>query len=159
VGTPLEIRKVQPGVYDVKLEPVGAGYIASARSGDQDLLENPSLSVSVNTPPHVEVVMCADEASIEGAVIFKGTPVERAGVVLMPISGKRPPLVGATGGKGLFSVGAIPPGDYRIYAFDSLENVEYMNPAVLATFGPGTPVHVEPNGRVEGQFEMILGER
>jgi hypothetical protein len=86
----------------------------------------------------------------------RGKPAEKTGIVGVPISGHHPPLIGATTGNGgHFLIGTVPPGDYRLYAFDDLKKIEYMDQTVLATFGAGITVHVDPNGHVETQLEMI----
>lgn len=48
-----------------------------------------------------------------------------------------------------FSLRDIPPGDYRLYAWDDLDDVEYRNPQYLKTFqNKSTSLTVDGNAPI-----------
>ena len=52
----------------------------------------------------------------------------------------------------------VPPGDYRILAFDTPQRLEYRNPVVLRTYeSKGQVVHIAAGQKVASAFAVLLG--
>ena len=60
---------------------------------------------------------------------------------------------------GKYVLPQVPPGDYRILAFDTPQRLEYRNPVVLRTYeSKGQIVHVAAGQKVQVTVELIKGE-
>jgi hypothetical protein len=161
----LAIDNVQPGSYWVRVQ-ASRGYATSVRSGTTDLLHEPLVvGPGGNTPP-IEITMFDDTATIEGTVDGitpptsppgtaeaqpeTGAPVAPAGpapahIYCIPLpdsSGEATQIPVAPDGS--FSSQPLPPGTYRLLAFDREQlQLEYRNPEAMKTYdnmGPAVRV-------------------
>jgi hypothetical protein len=61
---------------------------------------------------------------------------------------------------GHFTLTTIPPGDYKLFAWEDLEFGAYNNPDMLRKYeNLGTPVNVEPSGTVNVDVKLIPAGR
>ncbi len=127
-----KIEELLPGRYEVGCSNSEGLFIASAKLGDQDVLEN-GVEVGGNAGGVLEVVLSAGGAELTGTVqADDGEPLQGATVVLLPEAKYRRSasryVTGATDRAGNFRLKFIRPGKYSVLAFDELEGAEYMDP-------------------------------
>jgi hypothetical protein len=94
----------------------GAGYVASAKFGDIDVLRGEFPIGSAAGELHVTIR--GDSAIVQGTVTFQGQPAQGAQVYLIPASGDGTGLKIVFGyPEGHYEIQGVPPGDYRIKAW------------------------------------------
>lgn len=153
--------QLAPGKYALdKVTGEGFFYLQSARCGSADLMHEPLVVPRQGDVPPIELMLRDDGGAITGAV--HGAKSLVSVVVAVPENGSmqtpRQAIVSGTEPK--FSFTNLAPGDYRVYAFDTMAQFEYSNPAVLADYSSkGVHITVSSKGHVEVDVEwMHIGE-
>lgn len=181
-GNPPALVGVAPGRYWVQVNPSGpAGmYFPSVTSGPKDLLRTPLVVPFGASVPPIEITVRYDaaliEATIEGtssgtvAGSTSGAVVSssRSGsfqlgggpaVYCIPLDGGRVREFSDQFGGGIYVLAQIPPGDYRILAFDSPQQLEYRNAEAMRAYeSKGKVVHVTPGQKLQVQLQPIRSE-
>lgn len=148
------IRNIVPGRYSVRIYPVRQGYIQSAQSGDADLLRDSLVVPAGGQVPPIEITLRDDAASLDGNVSLQ--TAQRSWVVLVPQQGSLDPQLIQADTTGHFQTANLPPGAYKLFAFDSVDDLEYSNPAVLAQYSSKAgSVTVSANGKSSVTLELI----
>jgi len=124
-------------------------YVESIRSGDQDVLRN-GFTTSGSEHIELEIVLASDGGRVEGVVSdADDKPVMGATVVLIPsdpalrawpdFSGE-----GVTDQSGHFELKNAAPGEYKLFAWDDIEENSWFDPGVLKDYeAKGEPVTVK----------------
>jgi hypothetical protein len=116
---PGALTGVIPDKYklDVRVAGNGAGYVASAKLGEMDVLHG-EFPVGGSTSGELHATIRGDSASIEGQVTLGGQPAVGAQIYLIPTTG------GGAGYKlgfgdleGHYKITGVAPGDCRIQAW------------------------------------------
>jgi hypothetical protein len=138
-------------------------YVKSIRSGQTDVLLD-GLEVAGSTPPAIELVISPRAAQATGVVIGGKSqkPVPGATVVLVPQEKTRSARSeyyksALTGASGRFTITGIPPGDYRVYVFDDVENGAWMDPEFLKDY-EGEKLTLEDSARANLQLKLDIVE-
>jgi hypothetical protein len=116
-----------------------------------------------NTPPEpVEIVVGRSPGRVEGTVRDAlGNPVAHPTVVLVPSPPHRNNSdlyrQGPADLSGKFSIQTVPPGAYKIFAWDSPPYGEpWQNADFIAAYEAiGAPVQIEPNSATSVQVRVI----
>jgi hypothetical protein len=138
------INGVHPGRYRVHVETYGA-YVASLVSGTQNLSLGAEMIVRPGTPPEpLEIMLRSDGGNVVGTIDESTKVADGAGVVLAPLAGGEARLAEISQPEFAFS--DLAPGEYRVYLFKDVENIEYANPEVLRGFKGSQNVHVTAGG-------------
>ncbi|HZI50468.1 MAG TPA: carboxypeptidase regulatory-like domain-containing protein, partial [Terriglobia bacterium] len=130
------LENVQPGEYYVSVSGLpGDAYVARAGSNARDVLEG-FLQVGYETQPIVDILLAFDGGQISGSVVDAGgKPAIGASVVLVPDTMRRhrPDLyrVVTSDNNGAFSIRGIPPGRYKVFAWEFVEPYAYANPEFM----------------------------
>lgn len=162
----LVLENVRPGRYWVEIDPY-QGYIASAVAGSVDLLRQPLVVGPGGASPPIDIVLRDDGAAIEGTV--EGMPASPVGARAENISLARSPegayvycipLADSPGRfaatsvqpEGSFKFQQLPPGTYRVLAFErQQEELQYQDAEVMGAYeGKGPVVRL-----VAGQTEQV----
>ncbi|MBL8178765.1 MAG: carboxypeptidase regulatory-like domain-containing protein [Bryobacterales bacterium] len=104
-------------------------FVKSVRMGDIDVMEN-GLTVSGTPVSGVDVVISPKGAEVSGTVTDKdGKLLAAAAVVLHPLSAKPSrqaelQRMASADQNGAFRFRGLPPGEYRLYAFEGIEGGE-----------------------------------
>ncbi len=133
-GRPVMVfRNVDPGKYTALLTPQPPWYVQSASYGPTNLLTD-DLSIAGGQSYPIEVVLRNDGAGLSGTVRSGDAGPSPAMVVVVPqAAGKlNPRVIRSTDGN--FSISGLAPGDYLVFAFDQLGNLEYTNPDALEPY-------------------------
>lgn len=165
----LVIQNVRPGRYRVRVTS-GVGFAASILSGGTDLLHQP-LAVGMggsNSP--IEVTLRDDGAEVNGTVEDAtrrdrrpdqnedGTPQYH--VYFVPVGGSPGQFRQTIGGPdGTFAQEQLPPGTYRVLAFDrEQEDLEYASEEALRKFeSKGQIIHIGAGQKERLRLRLIPG--
>ena len=121
-GTSFAFKDLLPGSYSLRLRPNPPFYIASATLAGQDIGAG-EFSLSQGAGP-IAIVLRDDGGSIEGdSVDADGQPAP--GGIMALRNGN---IVVAQSGTGHFKLLNLAPGDYTVYAWTDISQVEYANP-------------------------------
>ncbi|MGA2610436.1 MAG: carboxypeptidase-like regulatory domain-containing protein [Terriglobia bacterium] len=138
-------------------------YVKSAREGGSDVLES-GLTISRSQPPsRLEIVLSSDGGRVDGSVLQEQHPVSGAWVVLVPDPPHREReeiySMKATDAFGHFSLLGLPPGDFKLFAWEPVQGTNYTDPDFFKAFEDrGTPVHIGERQQQTVQLEVITSE-
>jgi protocatechuate 3,4-dioxygenase beta subunit len=135
-------------------------YLKAVRLGGSDVLAS-GLSVSRKQPPGaIEVVLNPNGGRIDGRVLKEDKPFSGAVVVLVPEEGRRKEerfyKSTSTDQDGQFSIRGITPGDYTLFAWETVEHGAYMDPDFLRPYKDrGKQIRVDEGSKLNAQLESI----
>jgi len=160
----LVIENVYDGTYGVRVFGYPEEYyVKSVREGGSEVLES-RLTISRSQPPTpLEIILSPAGGRVDGSVLHDGHPIGGAWVVLAPDPPHRDRedmySMKATDGFGRFSLLGLPPGDFKLFAWEPTQGTNYMDPDFYEAFeGRGTPVHIEERQQQTLQVEVITAE-
>lgn len=161
----LTLENVQPGDYLLRVSGIPAnGYVRAARSGSRDLLEE-FVNVQYDNSATLDIQLAFEGGQLAGTVIDAGgKPVEETTVVLVPDAARRHRpdqyRVSSSGPDGQFSLGGIPPGDYKVFAWDSVESNAWVNANFMSNYEElGSAVSFGANAKTSAQIRVIPQSR
>jgi 5-hydroxyisourate hydrolase-like protein (transthyretin family) len=152
------LRNVATGTYELSVFPIPAGYFLEAGGGLGSL--ETSVTVAGSYPlPSLELILRSASAWIDGTV-SSDKPAARAFVVLAPQGERhnhaRYYKTAVTNPFGKFVIRSVPPGDYKLFAWESIETGAYLDPDFLRGYEDrGQDLHVEDGAHVDVQIEII----
>ncbi len=134
-------------------------YLKSARMEGNDVLEE---GLTVSGPPRdsLELVVSPNGGRIEGAVLKEQKPFSGATVALVPEEkrrGRRELYKTATTDQyGRFTLRGIPPGEYKLFAWEEIEPGAHQDPEFLKPYEKlGHEVKAEEGSRVSAELKLI----
>jgi hypothetical protein len=131
-------------------------FVKSIRLGNADVLNGP-LHISGKPSALLEVVIGKNVGAIDGQVLTdRQAPVAEASVVLVPDVRWRTDLIrsASTDASGRFHIDRVPPGDYKVFSCEEVEDGAWYDPEFLrAVENRGTPAHI-----LEGRTETVRVE-
>jgi hypothetical protein len=148
---------VQPGTYRVRTGCSPGGYAAALNSGGIDLLRQPLVAGFGAAIPPIDVTLRDDGAQINGSI--ENWPVNGPNQPMRSFSGTAAviaflPLPDSSGQfcqtwvspTGEFNLTQVPPGEYRVIAFDHQpQELEYESPEAIAKYeGIGQVLRLVP---------------
>jgi hypothetical protein len=158
------IENVLPGEYVVSVHGLPADYyIKDVRTDDHDALDR--LLVSGRPRGTLSVVLGPAGGRVDGVVVDdRGRAVPGVQAALIPA--KRPARAdlyktAITDGSGRFDIRGIPPGDYRVLAWESLEAFGYFDEDVARLsepYGVSLRISGAPAQRVEVKVILISAQ-
>jgi hypothetical protein len=140
-----------PGNFRVNITPIPEGaYVKSIRLGNADVL---NAGLRLERPPAVplEIVVGTNPGAIEGA-----TAAADVSIVLVPDVRLRTDLFESTvsDSSGRFRFDRIPPGNYKIFAWQEVENGAWFDPEFLRTYeNGGQPIQVTEGTTLKVQVQ------
>jgi Carboxypeptidase regulatory-like domain len=146
-------KSVPPGSYKVVSYGFGNQCVGSLSSGGTDLLRE-DLTVmggSAQTAP-IEVSLRSDCATLTGTMNANSPGLDIAVLVMPGSAGMEPKLIHTLGGN--FSFAGLTPGEYTVYAFSDVSDLEYANPESLREFS-GQKVTLGPSEKATVQLNLI----
>jgi hypothetical protein len=132
------IDNIAPGEYRILANtPRPDMYLKDARLDSVDVLNQPWV-ISGPVSGTLSIVLANGAGQLEGNVVNdKSEPVRGIQAVLIPDRSRdRPELyrIATTDQSGHFTMRGIPPGDYKVFAWESIEQYSYYDPDVLVQF-------------------------
>jgi hypothetical protein len=158
IGGRFTLDNVYPGDYDVQVDDIPPGcYLRSAATRGSDILAN-GFSPEHGGP--IDISIGRYGASIYGAVTKDQQPYTGATVTLVPDPPRRsePHLykITSTDQSGHFILDGVAPGDYKVFAWESVEHAAYANSDFLQPFElQGESAHVSQGSRVTVNLTLI----
>ena len=159
------LENVQPGRYWVRADAV-RGYVASVRSGGTDLLHHPLVVPLGGSSTPIEITLRDDSAQLEGTLegipaspaAIEGPQAPTAHIYLLPLpesSGLFREVWTSPGEK--FSALGIPPGEYRVLAFDHPRpDLEYRNEQAMRKYeSKGQVIRLLPGQKERVRLHVI----
>ena len=164
LGTGLTFANLAPGDYQLDISQPGLQdnmkplYIKSMRLGREDALGG--FRIASDTTDSLQVVFTTESGSVEGVALGRtGDPAPNVTVVLVPTNARKrmalyQTLVTASDGR--FRFQGIPPGDYKLFAWEDVETGAWANAEFMRTYeSRGRSVRVSENGKEEVQLSVI----
>ena len=131
------LQGILPGEWELALDSLPEGvWVKSVSFADSRVAGE-----EINIPPGgrgpLQIVMGAGGAQLSGSVTKDGQP-QRASVVLVPAEPELQRFAQAyrtmfTNENGIYVIKNVPPGQYRLFAFESIEPFAWMDPAVMSS--------------------------
>jgi len=137
-----------------------AFYLKSVRLGDADALES-GLDTSRGAAGTLEITISGNGGQIEGsAADSKQKPASGAVVSLVPDVPRRERLMlfktTATDTTGHFSITGIAPGEYKLFAWQQIEDGAYQDPEFLKPYeNQGQAITIREGSRETAQLKVI----
>ncbi len=163
-GNSFEIENVAPGRYWIETTPF-QGYVSSITGGGVDLAREPLSVDAGSTSAPIEITLRNDTGTISGQLNGQaGTTgsaaigeVRQAYIYAVPLYASSAPIAQAgAGSSGQFTISNLPPGSYRVLAFDAQQEIDFHTPEGLAKYaGKGQTVTVEAGGTANAQLDSI----
>jgi hypothetical protein len=112
------VNNVFPLVYTVNSQNLPANsYVKSIRFGGREVS---STGFELTGDGQLEVVLSNTAAVLEGSIAgTDGKPAGNASIVVAPVAGPLPARTGNADARGNFYFANLPPGDYRVAAWDA----------------------------------------
>ncbi|HKH98465.1 MAG TPA: carboxypeptidase-like regulatory domain-containing protein [Candidatus Sulfotelmatobacter sp.] len=158
-----EWKSVPPGNYYVQLAgDVGAGadwFLKSVLAGGREADDS---GISVNGGAVVLDVLASTDGAVADGVVTdkKGEAVANAVIVAEPEAKLRGRMdryrKAVSDQSGRFALHGMPPGEYTVFAWESVEGEAYYNPEFLKGYeGQGSGLHVVEGDRKSVQLQVI----
>ncbi len=150
------------GHYDLRGNLPAGYYVKAARIGDMDVLAS-GLDIGSEATAPLEVVLSPHAGQIAGVVQNPDTqqPAPFSVVVLVPREKERRDRAWyyqtATADRsGSFTLKSVAPGDYKLYAWDEIEDGAYMDPEFMKPFeSKGESISVKESSQLTEQLTLI----
>lgn len=157
----LKVRDVLPGKYSVVVTPTrGDQYVQSAKCGTTDLLREELVVAPGGQLPPIDVVLRDDGAVLTGKVRNTNGDLLTNLLIVPQFAPMQPSRIVSMSGQEEFQSAGLAPGDYKVFAFDSLDQLEYTNPEALGQYASqAATVTLSANGRANVTVDLIhIGE-
>ena len=150
------LQNVEFGKYAVEVNASGGGwYVASVTYGATNL-DNDPIDIEPGPSQPIEIVMKDDVASLSGTVTGNDDANQSATVLVVPARASARIRSFPVTGNGTFQASNLAPGQYKVYCFDSIKDLEYANPEVMKQYsGSATDVSLDPNNTGSVTVQMI----
>jgi hypothetical protein len=154
-----QILDATPGAYRIAMWLTPRFYIKDARYGLTDIL-NSEFEVTGRESQNLEIVLSPNSATLEGIVTnSRGEPAGGAQVVVVPNRFRdRTELFKSASAdqNGRFTVSGIPPGDYKVFAWESIEPYSWFDPEILKRDEQaGKAIRFEESSRMRLDLRVI----
>jgi len=140
-------------------------YVSDVRQGGTSVYDD-GISIGTTLVSPLEVHINTNGGTIEGTVVSAGRQALAAGavVVLMPPTNRRqnPALyrTTSTDDEGSFTMSAVPPGPYKLFAWQSIPAGAHLNPDFMKTYEDrGASITVSAGATVSQPVVLISAER
>ena len=147
------ITGAAPDWYRITVWPLPSGfYLKSAKLGTQEL---PGAVVNLAGSAEVDLVLGTRPGRLSGTVRLKDfdSPLPWAVVVLIPQAAELSQLthlyqVSLADASGAFSLDGVPPGMYKLFAWENVDDEEYYDPSFMRPLqGFGLPLDIQEGAR------------
>lgn len=152
----LTLQNVEPGRYAAQISPHGPWYVASASYGQADLLRDEMVVTAGGDARGIDIVLRDDGGSLSGSVTQDNVAVP-AVVLVVPERRSTVPQTQSASERGL-TINTLAPGDYLLYAFDTVDGLEYTNRDALEPY-TSQATHVTVNSKGTAQVALTLIQR
>jgi hypothetical protein len=133
-------------------------YIKSIRYAGHEV---PESDIEFTGTGELEVIVGNSAAVLEGSVTgADGKPAGNAGIVIAPASGSSPARTGNADSRGNFYFGSLPPGEYKVVAWDAVAPEASDPPEKLGPLANAAKsVKLAENGHEKVQLTVVPAGR
>ena len=162
----LIFRNIEPGRYSVRIDPNWPWYVASAECGQTNLLTD-DLVITAGAPAQeLHITLRNDSADISGTVNVPDGMTAPVTIIAVPQATAKgsprittfvpPPDRRRAANADDFGLAMLAPGEYLIFAFDHIDDVEYSNPEVLQNYSSqAAHITLSANQHAKVALELI----
>jgi len=138
-------------------------YVSDVRQNGISVYDS-GLTITSDAADPVEVIVKTDAGSVEGTVTGQDQkPASEKTVVLVPDQRRQNGAlyrIGSSDAQGHFTIARVPPGSYKLFAWDSVLDRAWENPAFLQPFeSRGVAVVVAPSAKTTMDVKAIRSDR
>jgi hypothetical protein len=153
------VSGVLPGRYQALAHPSAGGiYLQSFRSGGTDLLREDLVVPEDGVTAPLEAVLRDDGAALD-VKIRAEKDLQHATVVIVREGEARNAEIRTVWDSMEVTFDALAPGNYQVFAFDSVEDLNYADPGVLAKYSAKAgKITLAPNGNGSLTLDLIHAE-
>jgi len=157
------LRGTIPGEYRLAFYGLSPDlYVKEIRYNNRNVLDE-TMQISASDAGTLNIVLSSKSGQVAGTVVDeKLRPVQGIRAVLVPDRHReRTELFKTvlTDQAGRFNIRGIPPGDFKIFAWEALEPNAHFDPEVLARFEQQSKaVHVTESSTQDVQLKLIPGQ-
>jgi hypothetical protein len=136
-------------------------FVADIRQGSISLYDN-GFNPNANPGVPIEIVLGTNPGGVAGTVVGRDQkPFSGATVALIPPEGRRQNAAlyrtARTDAQGRFDMGIVPPGSYKLFAWETVGSGAFQNPQFIERFeSRGTGVDVMGGGTITVQLEALV---
>jgi len=139
--------------------PLQNAYIKSIRLGERDVMYD-GLALQNQPQELLEIVIGTNPGSIEGRVINEQRrPAGAVWMALIPETKLRfrfDHKYTSTDDQGRFEIGSVPPGEYKLFAWEEMEKLGWQEPSIVRPYeGRGTLVRIEEGKKTTVEIPSI----
>lgn len=151
----IELRGVEPGQYTAQISGMGMMIYASAATYDGNDVLHDTLTVKPGSNAGtLEVTVRDDMAQLKCGLRKTGTA--SYALLVVDESGQQSFTQRFMGGGGGESLMMLPPGRYKVYAFDRMSGLEFHNPQALRDYSAkAVDVDLAPNDQRSLKLDVI----
>jgi hypothetical protein len=138
-------------------------YLKAARMGDQDVLAD-GFTIQAASGGALELLVSPAGGQVDGVVLdAEKKPHPGAVVTLIPDEKRRHRedlfFQQSSDQNGRFSFRGVPPGEYKVFAWDKIDDGVYRDPAFLERFeDEGAKVAVKERSTVTAEAKLLHAE-
>src|SRR5258708_5332289 len=153
------LRDVAPAVYQLNLITLSGSYLKSIKLDDH-VLQDRRIDLAQGGA-RLGVGLATDVALVEGSVKkADGEPAVRVRVTLVPVGdqcgSQDVPRYAFSNEKGEFKMNNVPPGEYKIFAWEEAQAGAAMDPEFRKPFEKrGVALKIPPNGHANADLTGI----
>jgi protocatechuate 3,4-dioxygenase beta subunit len=158
-----ELKNVLPGTYSVEVtgdsKAMSDSFVETVTAGTKDVTDS-ELSVTGGTIA-IDVAVSLESGAVEGSVANdKNEPMANAVVVAVPESryrkqGNRYQRV-TTDQAGRFTMRGLRPGEYKLFAWEVMEEDEFFDPEYLKSYEDrGTAIRLEKSAHKTVSLKVV----
>ena len=154
------LPNVLPGEYVVTVSALPPGYyVKEARAGKTDALDR-SLLVSGSNASALNIVISSNGGRIDG-IVANDRRQPAAGIEAVLVPARQPARVdlyktAITDSSGAFTFLGVPPGDYKVFAWEAIESFGYFDENLLRQSDLlGAIVRIEESARERVEVRII----
>jgi len=156
------IESISPGDFRAVVTSLPIElYAKEVRLGGIDLM-NQTIRVTSGTPiaGTVDVLLSPNVSQIDGSVLDdRGQPIRGILAVLVPDRNRDHTELfktATTDQTGHYSIRGIPPGDYKLFAWETLESFGYFDPELLKqSESQGKAIHINESSKLSQDIRSI----
>jgi len=155
------LSHVTPAPYDLMAPHPPGAYVKSVMFNDHEAVGR-ELDCTGLTTGTLRIVLGTDGGQVEGSVSQEDKPAADATVVLLPAGQNRrfPDTVrtGSSDNSGHFAMKDVPPGDYLVFAWETVEEGAWFDPDfVKAAESKSVKLRVGPKAGEKTELKLIPG--
>jgi hypothetical protein len=125
---------VSPGTYRLAARDNGIWFIKSASYGDSDLMAQELVVAPGASGTPIRVTVSNQTAALQGSVNLNGEPVAAYVYLIPTMPSTQEVFTTRSSSSGSYTFAHVPPGSYRVIAFERRHSANYRDPESVAPY-------------------------